>query len=318
MSDQTIAEEFFSSIDLHWSRFSRPRRFIFLCGGIIDGPPKRIRSVRDYIFRQLDKYNRLFDREIILAETINEAFGDYSYPDLISLESDIANLAECIVLVAESPGSIAELGAFSQVRPIAEQMIVIVRGALHPKKSFISVGPLRFMERNHPNSVHAFDWSTEFAEGAEFPIESSLEYCGPDILSAISSKVDAVPKSRLFDPESSESAILLCLSIVAMTFGPTLGEIHQYAKLCGAELKTSVLQKYLFCLQLLGWLAKKKYGNQFFYFPTSLDIPAEFSYSISAQQRDTIRWRRDIRAEVQEKAPARFRLFQSVVSEHSK
>jgi hypothetical protein len=49
----------------------------------------------------------------VLAEDAFRLFRDSDYSDLISFEEDLARIASVVLVIAESAGSLAELGAFA-------------------------------------------------------------------------------------------------------------------------------------------------------------------------------------------------------------
>jgi hypothetical protein len=85
---------------------------IFLCGGPIARNGAFL-SARDFFYRYLLR-NLAWAKRIKLAEDISAWFQkDNAFPDLLQLENYLAHLAAATVLFVESPGSIAELGAFA-------------------------------------------------------------------------------------------------------------------------------------------------------------------------------------------------------------
>jgi hypothetical protein len=102
----------YDDLNLDGVRVFRPSKFMFLCGGYIskDEDAKPI-NLRDYLFRVRQISNRY---NVVLAEKATQLFRDSEYDDLISFEEDIARIASVVLVIAESPGSLAELGAFKR------------------------------------------------------------------------------------------------------------------------------------------------------------------------------------------------------------
>ena len=94
--------------------------------------------------------------KIILAEVANRIYRDTSYHDLISFEEDIAKLVALIVVIAESPGSLAELGAFASISNIRSKLRVIVRQKHADEESFIRFGPIQRVRRDDEGFVDSF------------------------------------------------------------------------------------------------------------------------------------------------------------------
>lgn len=64
---------------------------------------------------------------------------------LLKLEEQLAQAVDLIILIPESPGSFAELGAFSMRKELAQKMLVLRQGKYKSDKSFINHGPIRLI-----------------------------------------------------------------------------------------------------------------------------------------------------------------------------
>tara|TARA_R110000868_G_scaffold85422_11_gene240342 strand:- start:1624 stop:2514 length:891 start_codon:yes stop_codon:yes gene_type:complete len=73
--------------------------------------------------------------------------------DLQSLEYLFAYTTDFTVLILDSPGAIAELGAFSMIPNIRRRLIVLVPSRFHNQNSYINRGPLSLLARIDPNSI---------------------------------------------------------------------------------------------------------------------------------------------------------------------
>lgn len=81
--------------------------------------------------------------------------------DLQTLEVRFAHDVDFTLLILESPGSIAELGTFTQLPGIRERLIVLLSGRFYRAESYISRGPLSLLTKLNPNSVIYFDVDDE-------------------------------------------------------------------------------------------------------------------------------------------------------------
>jgi hypothetical protein len=66
--------------------------------------------------------------------------------DLLSLENLLAEAVDAVVLIIESPGAIAELGAFVNHPVLRKRLIVIQDERYRRTKSFIGHGPVRLLQ----------------------------------------------------------------------------------------------------------------------------------------------------------------------------
>ncbi|MFL9592035.1 retron St85 family effector protein [Aeromonas schubertii] len=120
---------------------------IFLCGADINDSSK-FRAKLAASLTKKTKYELLFPEDIfddLLAEN-----GKYS---LLELENILAKNVDAIIIIPESPGSLAELGAFSNNKELAKKTIVISNKKYEKKKSFINYGPYRLIRKSGSGKV---------------------------------------------------------------------------------------------------------------------------------------------------------------------
>src|SRR5579871_634344 len=110
--DQSIVS-FLKSVDIPQCRVQNTPRFIFLCGGMTRTSGRHYASARDYFFRYIKANDTALLKRVRLAESINNWFDNDIFEDLLELEVILADCSDLTLLFVESPGSIAELGAFA-------------------------------------------------------------------------------------------------------------------------------------------------------------------------------------------------------------
>jgi hypothetical protein len=128
----------YNDIDLDQLRIRRPTRFIFFCGGAIAPAGESAKSLRCSLLRD-KKIGRRLKAEIVLAEKANQLYRDTDYPDLISFEEDIARIAAMVLVIAESAGSLAELGAFATNDMIRPALSILIQ------TSYMHLVTIRFL-----------------------------------------------------------------------------------------------------------------------------------------------------------------------------
>jgi hypothetical protein len=120
---------------------------VFLCGADINQKDK----IRYKIAKAL---NQEYWYDIIYPEDIfDELLYSSKTKDLLSLEGLLADSVDAIVLIPESPGSFAELGAFANDEKLRKKLICIVDEAYKKDKSFINQGPLRLVKKANPSGL---------------------------------------------------------------------------------------------------------------------------------------------------------------------
>ena len=92
--------------------------------------------------------------------------------DLQTLEAMFAHDVDFTLLVLESPGSIAELGTFSQISSIRERLVVLVSNKFFLEKSYIARGPLSLVADRNPNNVIYYDLkdNEKLFAGVRYPL----------------------------------------------------------------------------------------------------------------------------------------------------
>jgi hypothetical protein len=152
--------ELYNDLDPERLRITRPSKFLFLCGGAVanDGNSKP-QNLRDYIYR----VRRLRSSyEIVLAEKANQLYRDTDYTDLISFEEDIARIAAVVLVIAESAGSLAELGAFASNDTILKALRVMIKEKHDSGESFIRFGPVKRVRHSYKHAkidhVGVYPW----------------------------------------------------------------------------------------------------------------------------------------------------------------
>jgi hypothetical protein len=122
------------------------KRIIFICG-------KDKTDTESYRYRvssfleKFSHYQLAFPED--LFEDLLEGQANHS---LLALETQLANAVDLIILIPESPGSFAELGAFTMLPELAKKMLVLRQGRYKSDKSFINHGPIRLL-KHHKGKV---------------------------------------------------------------------------------------------------------------------------------------------------------------------
>lgn len=123
---------------------------IFLCGADIAQKDK----LRYQIAQSLSNWWYSFQYDIIYPEDIFEEllYGSHT-KDLLSLENLLAESVDAVVLIPESPGSFAELGAFANDEKLRSKLICIVDKKYKKDKTFINQGPLKLVKKTNKHAL---------------------------------------------------------------------------------------------------------------------------------------------------------------------
>lgn len=283
MNSQAVS--FFEEVQLGNSRIQYPETVIFLCGGQIGTTSSEFISLRHYLLKNPQPIFSGF--KVVLAETASNKFDARIYDDLLSFEKDIASISNTVFLISESPGSIAELGAFSQITEISEKMFVIMNTQHYNENSFIKDGPVRFLENLDEESVQEFEWSN-ISPGCIDP--SSADLVRDAIRASLTRYARKKPKTEKFNSSHSGHLILLVAGIVCMLRICKIREIKEHLAVLDIQIQENRLKRYLFCLTLFGWV-KKLSRDTVYYVYIADQVPFEFRSDRGRSSFDNLRWR---------------------------
>lgn len=120
--------------------------YIFLCGSSVNNED----SFRCKINKKLPKLHA--DVKIIYPENIFKGYlRDNPNKDMLELETVLASNADAICIIHESPGSFAELGAFTydNKSKYFDRIIVLTEEQYSRKQSFLNVGPIKRIKNKY-------------------------------------------------------------------------------------------------------------------------------------------------------------------------
>ena len=265
-----------AKINLENSRVNvRDAPIIFLCGGKVDVKSPYPLSLRQALIEHLHKVGCTSADQITLAEEFEDWLYDGLYPDLLIFEEDIANIASILVIVLESAGSLAELGLFVNNSRISEKVIVFVKDEFHRGESFISLGPLRYLENKNITSVCAYSWDDESLSES---VRDDLPHMRDDILNTVQS----LDRTVTFDIENTGHQSFLVYELIRTFHALTVSEIREFLGLSGVSVSLDELKRYIFILTKFRLIDHKQKGHTKFYHAVSslekLQLAGKFKF----------------------------------------
>jgi len=283
---------------------------IFLCGGRLPESGEPPASLRAVLMALLENDYPELRSSVILAEDAADWYHNPKspnsphFPNLVDLEEQIGALSTLILLIVESAGSIAELGAFSFIPSFRVKLWVVLEGGFQDKRSFIMDGPVAMLEKESkatggPSRWYALDWLKKTKK----PIISVLhtERAARKIVREIlDPAISGMKGTELFRAESLEHQILLVADLVSAGGPLLISEIMEILE--GLDLKTEKkieqqkVEEYLFLLENLGHLSKTRAGNNYFYVPPDRDRDFISYISMNGKPVRRMSLREDIRA----------------------
>lgn len=256
-------QKILADIDLEASKifFSR-KPIVLLCGGFVpeklhaDAPDLPIRSLRDAVTRRVITLPN--PPYIFRPEEIKSWQDDGIFRNLMDFESDLASICSLVAIVVESEGSIAELGAFSQLPDLRKKLIVIVAEELSQDKSFINLGILRYIKEEHETSVKVYPW------GIKYPLEITPDVVN-DVVEDIQIELDGLRKTQTFNLNNDVHLMALIYELIKVFVALKEGELLEALKNFGREVHRDALRRRLFLLEQFGLVEKIGYSDSTFF-----------------------------------------------------
>lgn len=138
-SYKRACQEVRNRLEVKKSRLKSLRPIVFICGG--NGSQRRDR---------LNEYLQRFSAWLTFyAEDVFQALTKFEpNANALQIESDLAELADATIIIAESPGTFAELGAFALSEELRSKLLPIVESKFKDDSSFLAVGPIRWVDKD--------------------------------------------------------------------------------------------------------------------------------------------------------------------------
>lgn len=161
----TLNEEVFQRIQL-----TRPTVFLVGAG------PSTPSSLRDQIRDELAGRPRIPGFDVYYPEELFEELlrGAEPRADLLELENLLAENVHAVVIVLESEGPIAELGAFANHEKLRDRLVVIVNKRYRKARSFIMLGPIKYLRQKTRSRIVYYE-----------PMDIDLDKLGKNIRAGV-------------------------------------------------------------------------------------------------------------------------------------
>lgn len=295
-------------VDLGASKVRPYEGFIFLCGGPTDIKSAKPISIRDAIYRELAKDDGI-ERRIRVAEHYKDWSHDSIYRDLVLFERHLAELSSVIVLILESPGSIAELGLFSVLEEYQSKLLVVIEASHYTSTSFIKMGPVDYLEKAHGNQAECHRWLAPSGRHTVFD-SSAAEDLQPELAEAILRRASKAAPERNFQGEHwLDKALLLC-DLLNLYSALTLREIHSQFESFNCKISEGEIKQIIYILEKVGLIAMEPKGTQRFY--VGVEAKQYLKFHLVDSSLDVSRFRANLLAKYAASDKKRFKAIQEV------
>ena len=239
---------------------------IFLCGGKIgeNGP---YLSCRDYFWRHLKNNAKKIADRVRLAEDVNKWFRGGEFPDLLMLENYVAHLADITVLFVESPGSIAELGAFAASDTLRPKTLAVVNTFYEMRRTFIIDGPIQKILNEDKSLVHYYEWNPENLNSTDAVNE--FREIAEGLTRFLKSRAKSLPKQQAFNINLHGHVLLMITDLIETAGVATSTDIARCLEALGGQANRKDLNRYLSLLESMSFIANAHRSNEDFFVPGS-------------------------------------------------
>jgi len=234
---------------------------VLLCGGPVkikerpDDSDPQIQSLRHAITQKSTEF------ELFRPEEITTWHEDAVFKNLVDFETELAAICSLVVIILESPGSIAELGAFSQLNELREKLVVIKNSAFSEgenKNSFINLGILRHLKETNSRSVKIFPW--DINKPHEIDEDTIL-----DSINGIRDSLSEIKKTQVLKITKESHATTLVCELIRIFVALKNIEIVKYALKLGFKLTAEQVHRKLFLLEKFQLISMVEYDGATYY-----------------------------------------------------
>lgn len=284
-------DDLISDLDLDQVRIRRPSRFTFLCGGKIGADKDPPGGLRDYLVR-VRPIERRLGHPIVLAESAQQLYRETSYHDLITFEEDIAKIAAIVLVISESAGALAELGAFSSSPDIRKALRILISEEHHAEESFVRYGPVERIINDDRARVGVYPWRNH-KKGSLIKSSVSGEYSS--ILRFIKEHVEQTPETNERRLLGSSSIFFDILWILYLTHAASPTVLYSLVRRLHPAASDDEIKNKLYAMRVAGWTASVPHGGQDFHLALSDTDPFEYAFRSDVKGKDVFRRRSDVR-----------------------
>lgn len=155
---------------------------IFICGADKNDTTKARYKISELISN--DRWLKRWVEFVYPEDIFEELLYSSESKDLLSLEGLLAKTVDIILMIPESPGSFAELGAFANDEKLRKKMICVLDSKYKKHKSFINQGPIKLVKKENKGSIIFIDFEN---------LENEIE--------KVTTRISKVRKSARFEKE---------------------------------------------------------------------------------------------------------------------
>jgi hypothetical protein len=193
----------------------------------------------------------------------------------------------------ESPGSIAELGAFAASDVLRPKTLAVLNTFYDSDRSFISEGPVQKVKKENPQLVHYYEWDP--GQLSLPATKKEFSEMASELTKFLESRGKTRTKEKVFDKGNRGHAILMVADLIGIAGVATNTSITTCLKEIGCAIDQPQLHRYLSLLESMSFIKRVLRSNQAFYVSTRWRRFIRYAYQPSALLKDQKRIQAAIR-----------------------
>jgi len=202
----------------------------------------------------------------------------------------VADLADITVLFVESPGSIAELGAFAASDSLRPKTLAVVNSFYDQRRTFIIDGPIQKILNEDKSLVHFYRWNP-----AKLNSRATVKEFGAmaqGLTKFLKDRAKSLPKEQAFDINLRGHVLLMIADLIGTAGVVTSAEIAQCLKALGRQLDKEDLERNLSLLESTSFISRVRRSNEEFFVPGPSTQFIRYAYQPGAvlRERTKIVW----------------------------
>lgn len=267
-------------------RVKRYPNLIFVCGGNL-----KHQNIRSSLISPEFKYYNNF---VIAENAMNWVDAKAFASDFLELEEYFASVVNLILIISESPGAFAEMGAFISNNFVKKKVLVAIEEQHYKENSFIRYGLLQNLQGTSVDPTYQICVLPDITDPATGNVNITVEKKREISLLIKSSIENFNTKTIKFDITKLYSRILLLLDVIFLSNALEKKDLFDFYYILLRShfnneefLKKKNFEKefdrMLFILEKVNLLIKQIRGQKIFYTPTEKNTETFLKYPKSAQ-----------------------------------
>jgi hypothetical protein len=193
-------------------------------------------------------------------------------------------------VIPESPGSLAELGAFATNDIIRRALRVIIQQRFENDESFIRFGPIEHIIKRHGRDfVGFYPWRVDHT-----PRIRSIAPHYKAVVDFINEHLDRIPVSTPFQIAGLE-VFYITYWITNILMAVSSSVLKDCVLSLLPDARADDIFNKLYCLVIAGWLKKFAYSHKDYYYATVDIDPFDYRFKPGVGVRDSLRRKLAIR-----------------------